>query len=89
MTERTWNTGGLQLTGENSSAQRKSGLVWDRARTSVIRGRGLAASAMAKPSNVRLNENKHSCKGNYNYLHLITDAHTLSLFSSVNILKYC
>jgi hypothetical protein len=63
----------MQQTEENRSAQRKNGLAWDRTRASVMRGRGLAASAMARPGNVTLNENTHNCKGNYNYFNLITN----------------
>ena len=76
MNERTWSPGGMQMIGENTSAQRKSELAWDRARASVMRGRELAASAMARPGNVMLNENTHRCKGNYNELNLITNIHT-------------
>jgi len=61
----------------------KKWIAWDRAQASVMRGRGLAASAMARPCNVTLNENTHNCKGNYNYLNLIKNAHTLkSIFIS-------
>ena len=64
MNERAWSTGGMQLTGENRSAQRKRGLAWNRARASVMTERELAAPAMARPSNVTLNKNTHSCTGN-------------------------
>jgi len=75
----------MQLIGENRIAQSKCGLAWDRARASVMRGRGLAASAMARPGNVILNENTHNCKGNYNYLNLITNIYTSQ---SIFIRKY-